>query len=184
MTQELSAPSVGVLPNEYKLIRRIREMWAKDVPTPEIREVLNIHAEEWKNLMRIMKELDESESDNYVSLEKYKAKQIKRKKELEQLRNYAESQDNLGTAVKCIQLESDIDKSFIELGQKLNVLKGEVVETNININTNLQLNAIFAHLEIDKQREAQDELNNMVQMLLAEGITLDVDSGKTGGNSK
>lgn len=184
MTQQLSAPTT-VLPEEYKLLRRIRDMWAKDVPDADIREVLSITLEEYRRLMRIMKELAEVDGDNHIALEKYKAKQAKRKKDLEMLRNYAESQDNLGTAVKCIQLESDIDRSLIEYGQKLGVLKGEVVVATTTIQNNVQLNAIFAHLDVDKQKAAQHDLNDMVQALLAEGISLDdaVKPGKTGGNS-
>ena len=182
MTQQLSA-QLNILPEEYKVIRRIRELWAKDVPDPDVRELLGLTTEDWTKFIRLMKELGESDTDNHVAYEKYKAKQIKRKEDLKHLRNYAESQDELGTAIKCIQLESEIDRSFIDYGQKLNVLKGEVIGANINIQTNLQLNAIFAHLEPEKQKAAQEELNEMVQMLLAEGVTFDGNAGKEGDKS-
>lgn len=160
------------LPEEYKVIMRIRDLWSNHVSDDEIRELLQISTNQWELLMRTMKEISFTEGDNRIAFEKYLARQQKRTQELKRLRIYAEGQEELGTAVKCFQLESDIDKSVIEMGLKLSVLKGEIIQTEVNVKHDVRLAAIFANLSPEQASAAQAELNSLTQELLAEGIKL------------
>lgn len=162
----------NVLPEEYKVIQRVRDLWANHINDDEIRELLQLNTQQWEALMRMMKEINFTEGDNHIAFEKFRAKQQKRSKELERLRIYAEGQDELGTAVKCFQLEADIDKSLIDVGVKLSVLKGEVIQVDVNTKTDVRLQHVFADLTPQIKEEAKNDLNDLAQMLLAEGIKL------------
>lgn len=156
-------------------------MWAKNVPDDEIRDILHLRPEEWRHLMKVMKEMDETEGDNHIAFAKFKAKTMKRAKELERMRLYAEGNEELPTAVKCFQLEAEGDRSLIEMGQKLGVLKGEVVETTINVKKDIRLSALFAHLTVEEASAAEADMRKLTQALLAEGISLN-DTGTGSGN--
>jgi hypothetical protein len=157
-------------------LQRIRDLWANRVQDDEIRDVLGMDMTEWKRLMTVLKE--NALPDNHIEYEKFLAKTSKRQKELERVRNTAEAVEELSTAVKCFQLEHDMDKSLLEIGQKLNVLKPEIIKVEGEVQHDVRLAALFANLSPDKQPEATDALKELVQDLVTEGFIInDAGSG-------
>jgi oligoendopeptidase F len=174
---EILAPVNDALPSEYKLIERIRDLWANNCSDSEIRDLLKIDKEQWNALMGLLKELNDTVGDNRIAFEKYLAKQLKRGKELEQLRNYATATEQLNTSIKCFQLEADIDRSLVEMAQRLGVLKGEVIEIKGKVDHNIRLAAILSEVPVELQESARNDLKELTQALIAEGIILNDNAG-------
>lgn len=175
--EEITA-NPNILPVEFDLIRRVRDLWCNNVSDDDIRNVLGITLEEWKHLIAVMKE--HSLPDNFLEYQKYVARTLKRARDLTGIRNHAESMEEMGTAVKCVQLEAEMDTKMIEVGQKLGVLKPEIIEVKGDIHHNHAMVGLFAHLSADKQQEATNDIKNLAQELITNGFLLN-DTGKREG---
>src|SRR5579872_1818231 len=157
----------SVLPDEYKIIDRIRDMWANNCPDTDIRRVLNLSKARWKELLTLIKSTEDETADNRIAYEKYKAKSRRRSKELEELKNYAIATDQLTTAMKCMQLDSDNDRADVEVAQKLSVLQGEVLRVEGTVSHDVKIAALFAHLTPEIKEQAEEEMKLLTQTLLS-----------------
>jgi len=143
-----------MLPVEYKTVLKIRDLWANGLTDDEVRDLLSITKTNWDLLMQVVVDLATGDRDNTLQYEKFKVKTAKRGRELEGLRLLAEGREEIGNAIKCHQIGAEMDKSLVEVGQKLGVLKGEVIKIQGEVKHSVELAAIFAHLTPDKQKEA------------------------------
>jgi hypothetical protein len=166
-----------VLPEEYKIIDRIRDMWANQCTDIEIRSVLHLSKDKWKELLSLIKMQEDETCDNRIAYEKYKAKSRRRSKELEELKNFAIATDQLATAMKCMQLDSEQDRADVEVAQKLGVLQGEVIHVKGDMSHDVRMAALFANLTPDLKSEAEADIKQLVQAIVAEGMAVN-ESGK------
>jgi hypothetical protein len=168
----------SALPEEYKLIERIRDMWSNNCTDVEIRDVLNISKDRWEELLIIIKATETTTGDNRIAYEKFLAKQRKRHKQLDELANYSIATDQLPTAVKCFQMQSEMDRSDIEMGQKLSILTGETIHVKGELtHTDVHIQALFAHLAPDLKEQAEQDMKLLTQALVSEGIFIDDGKG-------
>jgi hypothetical protein len=164
-------------------LRRIRDMWANRLPDDEIQDVLGINKTEWKRLMTVLKQ--NALPDNHIEFEKFVARVERRSKDLERVRNHAEAVEELGTAVKCVQLENDMDRALLEFGQKLGILRPEVIKVEGQVQHDVRLQALFAHLPEEAKKAAEADMKELVQSLITEGVTINADDpGKGSGNKE
>lgn len=160
-------------PEDYQIILKIVDLWGNNCSDMEIRETLSIPHDRWEDILKKIKKYGLSVADNRIAYERFLARQYKRSKELEVLRNYAISNDELGTAVKCFQLESDIDRSVIEMGQKLRVLEGEVIKIEKTV-THTSLDKLFATVPPELQGQAVDEMKELAKEIVQNGLLSDM----------
>lgn len=165
---EIPENTSSLVSADFETIRRIRDLWANHDTDEEIRDVLSISKDEWKRLMTVMKE--HSLPDNFVEYQKYVARTLKRVKDLERLRNTAEAYDEFNAATKCFQLEADMDKALLEMGQKLGVLKPELIQVQGEVKHNVKMAGLFGHLDLDNQEQAKQEAKNLVHELITGGF--------------
>lgn len=170
-----------VLPAEFAKIRKIRDLWGNHLSDDDIRNVLNISMDEWRHLILVMKE--HLMPDNFLEYQKFTERSRKRAKHLELIRNTAEADGEVATAAKCIQIEAEIDRSTIEVGQKLGVISPETLKVEGELKHNVQLAGLFAHLTVEKQAEAEDEITKLAQDLITNGFILN-DTNKSGTGEK
>lgn len=178
--EELNSKT-SVLPAEFEKIRRIRDLWGNHLSDDDIRNVLNITLDEWQRLTDIMKQ--HLKPDNFVEFLKYSERSRKRAKHLELIRNTAEAEGEVATAAKCIQIEAEIDRSNIEVGQKLGVISPEKIEIKGELQHNVKLAALFAHLTPEVRDETEDEIAKLAQDLITSGFLLN-DTTKPGTGEK
>jgi hypothetical protein len=169
---EVLDPSQNVYPEDYDLICRVRDLWANNVDDMTIRGLLSLSMTKWRSLMKCIKELEEVAKDNGIAYQKFMAKSQKRAKDLEELRLYATSNGEINSAIKCFQLESDIDKQAIEIGQKLGVLAGEVVRIEKYVKNENSVEVLFQGISEDKRISAEEDLKILTQQLLSCGVEL------------
>ncbi len=162
-----------IFPPEYELIKKIIDLWANKNSDMVIRDLLSITKTHWNYLMKLIKEMGDTTGDNRLQYEKYIAKQNKRSKELEDLRLYAQATNDLNTAIKCFQLESDIDKSHIEIGQKLGVLEGEVIKVEKTVKNTNSIEVLFENVPELERESAKNDMLLLVQEIMSEGIGTD-----------
>lgn len=168
---------------DLQMLRRIRDMWANRLDDDEIQDVLSINKTEWRRLMTILKE--NALPDNHIEFEKFVARVQRRSRDLERVRNHAEAVEELSTAVKCLQLENDMDRAMLEFGQKLGIYRPEVIRVEGEMQHNVKLAAIFAHLPDDAKKAAEQDMKDIVQSLITEGVTINGDiPGKADGTKE
>jgi hypothetical protein len=177
---EVVDPKERILPDEYDLIQRVKDLWANNNDDLTIRSILGLSMSKWRDLMKQIKELDELVRDNGIAYQKFIAKSQKRAKDLEELRLYATSNGEINSAIKCFQLESDIDKQAIEMGQKLGVLAGEVVRIEKYVKNENSVEVLFQAIPEDKRLSAEEDLKLLTQQLLSSGVELNGSSEPTG----
>ena len=179
--EHLGTSSSSVLPAEFEKIRRIRDLWSNHLSDDDIRNVLNIGLDEWQRLVALMK--IHLQPDNFVEFLRFSERSRKRSKHLELSRNTAEAEGEVATAAKCIQIEAEIDRSNIEVGQKLGVISPEVLEIKGELKHNVALATLFAHLTPQMREETEDEIAKLAQDLITSGFLLN-DSSKPGTGEK
>lgn len=169
--------SSTVLPAEFEKIRRIRDLWSNHLSDDDIRNTLGISLDEWKRLIIVMKE--HLQPDNFVEFLRFSERSRKRAKHLELIRNTAEAEGEVATAAKCIQIEAEIDRSNIEVGQKLGVISAQTIEIKGELKHNVALSALFAHLAPEVREETEDEIAKLAQDLIMSGFLLNdtIESG-------
>lgn len=159
-----------VLPEEYENIQRVKDLWANGVEDLTIRGLLGMSMTAWRELLKLMKELDNASCDNHVAYLKYQAKNHKRSQELDDLRLFAQSTGEINSAIKAFQLASDLDKQNIEIGQKLGVLAGEVLRIEKFVKSENSVEVLFASIPEEKRIEAEEELMQLTRQMLIAGV--------------
>jgi hypothetical protein len=132
----------------------------------------------WKEIMKLIKELDALGRDNHVAFLKYSAKSQKRSKEIEELRQYATSNGEISAAVNMFKLEADIDKQLIDVGQKLGVLSGEVIRIENYVKNENSIEILFSEMPEEIRLNAENDLKLLAQKMIAAGVEF----GETDGN--
>lgn len=158
------------LPVEYKILLRIRDLWANNVEDSDIRNILHLSEQEWNDLMTLLKTLTYTDGDNVIQYQKFKAKADRRNKELEALRLIAEGDEEIGNAIKCHQLEAEQDRAIVDIAVKLGVLKGDVIRVEAHMEHDVRLAALLSNVPTDKQTEATHELTELAKLLTEEGV--------------
>lgn len=171
-----SKSSTSIEVADLYTLRRIRDMWANRCTDDEIQDVLAIDKNEWKRLMVVLKE--NALPDNHIEFEKFTARLERRAKELERIRNHAEAIEELGTAVKCVQLENEMDRAVLEFGQKLGVLKPEIIKVQGQVQHDVRLAALFATVPDDLKAQAEADLKELTQELITEGLMVTDDESR------
>lgn len=163
----------SALPEEYKLINRIRDMWSNNCTDVEIRHVLNLSKAHWENLLTLIKANESTTGDNRIAYEKYLSKQRKRHKQLDEIGNYSLANEEIGNAIKCFQLQSEMDRADLDVGQKLGILQGETIHVKGEMTHDVQIQALFAHLTPVEREQAENDMKLLTQALVAEGLIID-----------
>lgn len=159
-------------PETKSTLKKIRELWGKHLRDDEIRDVLNLTDAQWEFYTDLIRVESQKESDNTLSFEKYIAKVFHRADELQTLRVYAEATNELKTVIKCHELESKLDRELVEIGQKLGVLKPQVIsiQKNVKHEHEIRIQALFANLDENAREQAKKDFAELHRMMITDGV--------------